>query len=176
MRQYRVVPDKTDSRKGRVIGPLFEAPCALGAGGVIPQDDKEEGDGATPAGIYPFRRIYYRPDMVEEPVSLYNTKPIRPDMGWCDDVASKYYNKPVGLPFAASHEKLWRDDNLYNIIVVLGHNDAPTVPGKGSAIFMHIAREGYTPTRGCIALSEDDLTRMIRQLMLSDTLVIEMPS
>lgn len=133
--------------------------CALGKGGVT--SDKREGDGATPAGIYPLRRAFYRPDKGAPPATGLPLVALAPDDGWCDDPGASAYNLAVKLPCAASHEKMWRDDDLYNVVVEIGYNDAPVVPGKGSAIFMHVARPGYLPTEGCVALAEGDLRAVL---------------
>jgi len=129
--------------------------CALGHGGV--RIDKREGDGATPAGRYPLRRVLYRPDRLSAPATLLPVAALRPDDGWCDDPADPQYNRPVRLPCAARHEELWRADALYDVVVVIGHNDAPAVAGMGSAIFIHVASAGYQPTQGCVALARQDL-------------------
>lgn len=133
--------------------------CALGRGGV--RVDKREGDGATPAGAFPLRRLLFRADRLERPVTGLPTEAIRADDGWCDDPRSPSYNRPVRLPFSASHEKLWRDDALYDLVAVIGHNDDPPVPGMGSAIFLHVAKSDWGPTEGCVALTRDDLLRLI---------------
>jgi L,D-peptidoglycan transpeptidase YkuD (ErfK/YbiS/YcfS/YnhG family) len=135
--------------------------CALGVNGIIDADKKLEGDGKTPAGCWKLRYVMYRSDRRPSPRTKLPVTPLSFSDGWCDDPGHPSYNCPVQLPFAASHEKLWRDDGVYNIIVVLGHNDAPPVPGKGSAIFMHIARPDYRGTEGCVALSEPDLETIL---------------
>ena len=142
--------------------------CAIGKSGVLL--DKKEGDGATPAGCFPIRAIFYRADRISKPESFFPTRELKPDDGWCDDSNDTNYNKLVKLPYSASHESLWREDNLYDLIVILGYNDAPPVPGKGSAIFMHVARENYPPTAGCVALKLDDLLEILRTIN-KDTLV-----
>lgn len=128
---------------------------AVGRSGI--QLEKMEGDGVSPIGRWPIRRVYYRPDRIEKPVSPFPTQAIAEMDGWCDDPAHADYNRPVTRPFAASHEEMWRQDDLYDIVVVLGHNDDPPVPGAGSAIFLHIARPDYSPTEGCAALAKGDL-------------------
>lgn len=136
----------------------------VGRGGI--KVAKQEGDGATPAGTFPIHEIFYRPDRINK-ADIHSLLPIYPlsaDDGWADDSASPFYNKHVKLPFAASHEELWRDDDVYDIIVVVGYNDAPVIKQKGSAIFLHIARENYTPTAGCIALSKKDLLQVLSYL------------
>lgn len=135
--------------------------CALGKGGVQPEADKREGDGATPLGRYPLRQVLYRPDRLAMPQTRLPCVALTPLSGWCDDPADPAYNRPVTLPYAASHEKLWRDDHVYDVIVVLGHNDDPPVPGLGSAIFLHLARPDYSGTEGCVALAQADLLTLL---------------
>ena len=145
---------------GRLDCGALHYRCALGRSGIV--GDKVEGDGGTPSGIYPMRYVLYRPDRLSAPPATgLPVEVLTPDRGWCDDPAHPDYNRPVTLPFAASHEKLWRDDGLYDVIVVLGHNDDPPVPGKGSAIFMHVARPDYGPTEGCVALALPDLLELL---------------
>lgn len=135
--------------------------CALGEGGV--RMDKQEGDGATPVGCFPIRKVFYRSDKLgNPPETILPTQALAQDDGWSDDVNLPEYNQLVKLPYNGSREKLWRDDRLYDIVVVLGYNDNPPIAGKGSAIFMHVAREGYAPTAGCIALSREDLLEILR--------------
>lgn len=135
--------------------------CALGKGGV--REDKREGDGATPIGCFAVRKVYYRPDKFDQPPqTAFPVQAVATDDGWADDDKLPEYNTRVKLPYAGSHEKLWRDDHLYDLIVELGYNDRPPVPGKGSAIFMHVARETYSPTAGCVALSQEDLLEVLR--------------
>lgn len=129
--------------------------CALGRGGIAA--DKREGDGATPAGVFALRRLLFRPDRLAPPETTLPTAPLRPDDGWCDAPADPAYNRQVRLPYPASAEALWRQDHLYDLIVVIGHNDAPVVAGAGSAIFLHLARRDWGPTEGCVALALDDL-------------------
>jgi L,D-peptidoglycan transpeptidase YkuD (ErfK/YbiS/YcfS/YnhG family) len=136
--------------------------CALGRGGCVPEADKREGDGATPLGLYPLRQVLYRADRLPAPPQTrLDCIALRPSDGWCDDPADIAYNRPVTLPYAGRHERLWRDDGLYDVIVVLGHNDDPPIPGLGSAIFLHVARPGYSPTEGCVALALPDLLQVL---------------
>ncbi|GGG96463.1 hypothetical protein GCM10007420_10170 [Glycocaulis albus] len=147
--------------------------CALGRSGVIPAHDKREGDGASPAGIWPVRRALWRPDRLEKPQTALPLQPIRPDDGWCDAPADPAYNRPVRLPWPASHEVMTRQDGLYDVVVVLGHNDNPPVPGMGSAIFLHCASDDYKPTEGCIALARDELLELLRDMTTASTLEIQ---
>jgi L,D-peptidoglycan transpeptidase YkuD (ErfK/YbiS/YcfS/YnhG family) len=144
---------------GKLVWRNKQYKCALGRGGV--KKNKQEGDNGTPAGCYPLRMLYYRADRISKPETRLPVKKLTKRDAWCDDSADKNYNKFVSLPYRGHTESLWRDDNLYDIIVPLGYNDAPAVPGKGSAIFMHIARPGYTPTAGCIALTQPDLLEIL---------------
>lgn len=148
--------------------------CAIGKNGVVSADVKTEGDGKTPAGTWRLRYVMYRSDRRASPHTDLPVTTISFSDGWCDDPTHPDYNRPVRLPFDASHEKLFRDDGLYNLIVVLGHNDDPTVPGKGSAIFMHIARPDYTGTEGCVALGEKDLETVLSMCTTESYIRIDM--
>lgn len=154
----------------RVIAGTRSFRCALGPAGIVAE--KREGDGATPAGRFPLRRVLYRSDRLGPPDTQLPTEALRPDDGWCDAPDDPNYNRPVSLPYPASHERLWRDDAVYDIIVILGHNDDPPVPGRGSAIFMHVARAGYTATEGCVALALEDLKSMLAACGPGDHLTI----
>jgi L,D-peptidoglycan transpeptidase YkuD (ErfK/YbiS/YcfS/YnhG family) len=136
--------------------------CALGKNGL--RHDKKERDNATPVGRYAIRRVLYRPDKISGIETGLDTCALEADDGWCDDPAHPEYNTPVKLPFTASHEVLWRDDHIYDIIVILGHNDDPPIPGKGSAIFFHLARENYEGTEGCIAVKLEDMLEILKSL------------
>jgi L,D-peptidoglycan transpeptidase YkuD (ErfK/YbiS/YcfS/YnhG family) len=135
--------------------------CALGKGGI--KLEKREGDGATPAGSWELKRVLYRPDRLPRGVdTALPASALTPSDGWCDDPAHPDYNRPVTLPFGASHEVLWREDGVYDVIGVLGHNDDPPLPGLGSAVFLHVARPDYSPTEGCVALALPDLLELLR--------------
>ena len=139
------------------------ARCALGSAGVAPAREKREGDLKTPLGVWPVRRVLYRPDRQERPVTALPCAPIARHDGWCDAPEDPNYNRPVALPYPASAEALWRDDGIYDLVVVLGCNDDPVVAGAGSAIFLHLARPGYPPTQGCVALGLEDLLELLRR-------------
>ena len=147
--------------------------CTLGRGGVT--TDKREGDGATPAGNYPLRQLLYRSDRLAPPTNALPTSPLRPRDGWCDDPGHSAYNRPVTLPLDASAESMWRDDHLYDLVVVLGYNDDPVVSGLGSAIFLHVASPEYSPTEGCIALAKEDLLTVLADITLGSYIRIENP-
>lgn len=144
--------------------------CALGKGGV--RNDKREGDGATPVGLWPLRRVVHRPDRGPAPPTGLPVSAIAATDGWCDDSSHTDYNRPVTLPHPASCERMWRDDRLYDIVVILGHNDSPPVPGLGSAIFLHMATEDYAPTEGCVALAPEDLRQVLAACNPGDGLLV----
>ena len=144
--------------------------CAIGRAGVTAT--KREGDGATPVGAWPLRRVLFRPDRTDPPETRLPTRPLSPSDGWCDDPGDPAYNLPVTLPHPARHERLWREDAIYDVIVVLGHNDDPPVAGLGSAIFLHVARPDYAPTEGCVALSLPHLRELLRAAPTSSRLRI----
>lgn len=146
--------------------------CALGKGGVVGAEIKREGDGASPQGVWPMRRVFYRPDRLAPPQTALPVLSLRPSDGWCDAPGDGAYNRPVVLPYPASHETLWREDGVYDVIVELGYNDDPVVAGKGSAIFMHVARENYAPTEGCVALALDDLLAVLAEAAPGDEIEI----
>lgn len=147
--------------------------CVLGSGGIV--TDKKEGDGGTPAGRWPLRRLLYRGDRGAPPPCVLPAATIAPDDGWCDDAADPAYNRPVKLPFAPSHEEMWRADALYDLVVVVGHNDDPPVPGAGSAIFLHLARPDRGPTAGCVAFARADLETILAGLEADSHLVVVAP-
>lgn len=146
--------------------------CALGKGGI--RADKREGDGATPTGCFALRRVLYRPDRLSTPpATVLPVAPLDPADGWCDDPAHGDYNRPIRLPHPARHEVMWRDDGIYDVVVVLGHNDDPPRPGLGSAIFLHVARPGYLPTEGCVALALPDLLDLLARCAADTRLCVE---
>jgi L,D-peptidoglycan transpeptidase YkuD (ErfK/YbiS/YcfS/YnhG family) len=132
---------------------------AIGRAGIVAH--KQEGDGCTPRGALPLRRVLYRADRLPRPRAAVPIEPIAPDDGWCDDPTHAAYNRQVRLPLAARCEELWRRDALYDLVGVLGWNDAPVERGRGSAIFIHVARPDYAPTEGCLALSLGDLVDVL---------------
>jgi len=133
--------------------------AALGRGGLVLH--RQEGDGGTPLGVMPLRRVLYRADRIARPRCGVPVEPIAPEDGWCDDPHHRDYNRMVRLPHEGRHEELWRGDGVYDLVGVLGWNDAPVARGRGSAIFLHIARPDFAPTEGCIALARDDLVAVL---------------
>jgi L,D-peptidoglycan transpeptidase YkuD (ErfK/YbiS/YcfS/YnhG family) len=145
--------------------------CALGRGGL--KIHKVEGDGATPVGTFALGRVFYRADRLNHPPQTgLQTIPITPDMGWCDDSNHIDYNQLITLPHPAHHECLWRDDGVYDAVVEILYNTNPIVAGRGSAIFMHVAKPDYTPTEGCIALNIQDLLVLLSLCNNGDLITI----
>lgn len=134
--------------------------CAIGKNGVA--ENKAEGDWKTPIGCFEIRKILFRKDKIEKPQTELLVGEIQENDGWCDDTNDENYNCQIKLSYNASHEKLWREDDIYDIVVVLGFNDNPVITGKGSAMFMHVARENYSSTAGCIALKKEDLLEILK--------------
>jgi L,D-peptidoglycan transpeptidase YkuD (ErfK/YbiS/YcfS/YnhG family) len=148
-----------DRRKGQLTAGAHAIPCALGRSGTT--SHKREGDGGTPLGTFRLLEVLYRPDTGPIPATSLPLRPIAPEDGWCDAPQDAKYNQAVRLPYPASHERLWRDDNLYNVVVVLDYNITPVVPGAGSAIFFHCAREDLSATEGCVAIDEANLRALL---------------
>lgn len=144
--------------------------CVIGEKGFT--DAPQEGAKKTPLGTFALRECWYRADRISAPVTKLPLKVISQDDGWCDDPKRPEYNLHVKLPFQGSHEKLWRDDNAYDIIVPIGFNDTNIVPGKGSAIFFHLAKPGYPPTLGCVAVSLNDMLEILAKIEKSSQIVI----
>ena len=144
--------------------------CALGKAGV--KKKEKEGDNITPKGIFKINKIYYRPDKIKNFTSVLKKIKIKRNMGWCDDPKSNFYNKQIKLPSKFSYEKLYRSDNLYDIILVLDYNTNPIIKSKGSAIFIHIAKNSYKKTKGCIALKKKHLVKLISQIKINTKIKI----
>ena len=144
---------------GRLVMGRDEYRAALGRAGI--NRHKQEGDEATPMGLLPLRRVLFRADRLARPDCAVPAEPLAPEDGFCDDPFHADYNRMVRLPHPARHEALWRADGVYDIIGVLGWNDAPVVRNAGSAIFLHVARSDMAPTEGCIALKLPDLRRLL---------------
>jgi len=140
----------------------FRFRCALGKAGIGKK--KKEGDNITPKGLYKIVKIYYRKDRIKRISSKFKLIKITKNIGWCDDPNSEKYNKIINLPTKYSYEKLYRKDNVYDLILVLNYNMSPVIKNKGSAIFIHIAKKKYLPTQGCVALKKDNLLKLISKI------------
>ncbi|SON58169.1 L,D-transpeptidase catalytic domain [Hartmannibacter diazotrophicus] len=154
---------------GRLAGAGFDLRCAIGRAGITAR--KREGDGASPAGRFAILGGYYRADRIGRPETALPLRPIRSQDGWCDAPGDRNYNRPVRLPYAASHERLWRDDHLYDIVLVLDANLTRRRRGRGSAIFFHLARSGYAPTEGCVAVSLADMKKLLAKIRPGSAIV-----
>lgn len=148
----------------------MEMACTLGRSGVCAAVEKREGDGCTPLGNWPLRGVLLRPGKIERPAIQLPWRWVREGDGWSDDPVDPAYNRPVHLPRPFSAESLLRKDDAYDVIVVLGHNDAPPMPGQGSAIFLHLS-EGR-PTAGCIAIERFDMMKLLPLLSPGDTVEV----
>jgi L,D-peptidoglycan transpeptidase YkuD (ErfK/YbiS/YcfS/YnhG family) len=155
---------------GRVHAGPVVVRCAIGGGGI--RQDKREGDRATPGGAFRLVGGFFRQDRVLRKAWVSPMRPVSPSDGWCDDPSSALYNRRVALPCRASHEKLWRADRLYDLVIVLDYNIHPRRKNRGSAIFLHCARPDFAPTGGCIALRLDDLRRLLPRLSRKAVLTI----
>lgn len=140
---------------GRLSWPGESVRAACGRNGV--RADKREGDNASPAGTFPLVSAYYRRDRLVRPATALPLAALRPEDGWVDDPADPQYNRLVTLPYPAHHEDMWLESGLYDLVVVIGYNTDPPVPGQGSAIFLHVASPDFAPTAGCIAIERDAL-------------------
>ncbi len=169
MNQSQIPPDTilveapTGATRGRLHFAGTRFPCALGRSGIIA--DKCEGDGGTPIGTFPLRELRFRADRLSRPQTVLKTHPLALHDGWCDAPSDPAYNHAVARPYPASSETLWRADLLYDIVIILGYNDAPVVAGKGSAIFFHLAKQKdglLQATEGCVALQLDDMMRVLK--------------
>nr|WP_243453333.1 L,D-transpeptidase family protein [Polymorphobacter multimanifer] len=137
-------------------------PARFGRNGACAAEAKREGDGMTPYGSWPLRTLLLRPDRaLAAPKTLLPWRWLRRNDGWSDDAADPAYNRPVQHPHDFSAERLWRDDGAYDVVLVLGHNDAPPVPGLGSAIFLHCEQPDGRATEGCVAVARDVLLRWL---------------
>ena len=146
----------------------YKVKCVIGKRGI--SSFKKEGDLTTPRGKFKIKGFFYRKDRIKRIKTKLKKIPITKNMGWCDDPKSKQYNKLVKLPFYHSREKLYRKDNIYDLILILNYNMDPVKKNKGSAIFIHVAKKKMTPTKGCLAIKKIDLLKLLK-LIEKKTLV-----
>jgi L,D-peptidoglycan transpeptidase YkuD (ErfK/YbiS/YcfS/YnhG family) len=158
----RVFASVRDRRKGFLVAGGAVFPCALGRSGI--GTVKREGDGLTPRTDLPLRGVFYRADRLPRPRTLLALRRIGPRDAWCDDANDRRYNRLIDRPPGEAEERLQRDDHLYDIVVELGWNDRPVIRGRGSAIFWHLARPGFTPTAGCIAIEGHVFAKLLPRL------------
>ena len=157
-------------KSGYLIFNNFKFRCALGKSGI--KKKRREGDFITPKGNYKLIEIYYRADKIQNLKTNLKKIKIRKNMAWCDDPKSNFYNQLINLPTKFGHEKLYRNDNLYDLIIILNYNMHPIIKNKGSAIFIHVAKRNYAPTQGCIALSKIHLRTLLKNINKNEEIKI----
>ena len=160
-----------DTSRGWLMAGMLALPVALGRGGI--KANKREGDGGTPRGSFRLRRLWWRADRHPRPTTSLPTQRITSADGWCEDPSDRHYNRPIKVPANASADRLARTDNLYDFIIEIDHNTRPRVAGRGSAVFIHAARQGFAPTAGCVALELNALRRMLSRLGPRTRIVVE---
>ena len=158
----RVHRSPLDRTRGRLVAGPITLPCSLGRAG--PRRGKREGDGASPIGRLRVLGGFYRADRLPRPRTFLRLRPIRPQDGWCDDPRDRRYNRAVRRPYPASHEAMWRDDHLSDVVLDLAWNRGPIVRGRGSAIFLHLARGDFAPTAGCVAVQPGAVGRLLERI------------
>ncbi|OIQ63837.1 L,D-transpeptidase catalytic domain [mine drainage metagenome] len=151
-----------DPRRGWLTAGGQTIPVALGRGGIIA--NKREGDGGTPKGVFRPRRLWWRADRHKRPRTFLPIRAIQPEDGWCEDPHSRRYNRPIRLDRDHRGDRLKRDDHLYDFIVEIDHNTSPRIVGRGSAVFLHLARENFSPTAGCVSMTKSAMLRLLRRL------------
>ncbi len=157
-------------RNNFLLTETKEFRCSIGKNGMT--KNKIEGDFCTPIGEFKFEKIFYREDKIKEASFLLPSEIISKNDGWCDDPNSKYYNQHIKFPFDYSAEKLYRSDDLYDLILVINYNTNPILRGKGSAIFLHIAKPQFEGTEGCIAVNKEDLITLAQRVDANSTITI----
>jgi len=144
---------------------------ALGRGGI--KANKREGDGATPRGVFRLKRLWWRADRHPRPDTALPARRIGPADAWCEDPADRCYNRPIKLPAHTKGDRLARKDHLYDFIIEIDHNTRPRISQRGSAVFVHAARDGFSPTAGCVALDINALRRLLPRLGPHTRIVVE---
>jgi L,D-peptidoglycan transpeptidase YkuD (ErfK/YbiS/YcfS/YnhG family) len=170
---YRLAVRRKPGQSARGVltaGPLA-LPVALGRAGI--KANKHEGDGATPRGVFRLKRLWWRADRHPRPATLLPARRIRADDGWCEDPADRHYNQPIKVPPQSKADRLVRADRLYDFIIELDYNTRPRIAGRGSAVFIHVARPGFAPTAGCVALDINSLRRLLARVGPRTRIVVE---
>jgi L,D-peptidoglycan transpeptidase YkuD (ErfK/YbiS/YcfS/YnhG family) len=151
-----------DPRRGWLTAGGWTVPVALGRGGILA--NKREGDGGTPSGTFYPLRLWWRADRHPRPRTFLPVRPIRPEDGWCEDPRGRHYNQPIRLAGDQPGDRLTREDHLYDFIVEIDHNSAPRIAGRGSAVFLHLARPDFSPTAGCVSMTKSAMLRLLRRM------------
>jgi len=149
-------------RRGWLIAAGITIPVALGRSGI--RANKREGDGGTPRGMFRPRRLWWRADRHARPQTFLPVRAIAAEDAWCEDPASRHYNKPIRRPPDQGGDRLRRDDQLYDFIVEIDHNHQPCIKGRGSAVFLHLARDRFGPTAGCVSMTQASMLHLLRRL------------
>ena len=170
LRTVRIRAAAGDPRRGWLTAGGRTVPVALGRGGIMA--NKREGDGGTPKGTFQPRQVWWRADRHPRPHTFLPVRPIRPEDAWCEDPGSRHYNQPMRLDRAQTGDRLKRDDHLYDFIVEIDHNNTPRIAGRGSAVFLHLARENFSPTAGCISMTKASMLRLLQRLGPETKIVI----
>lgn len=166
----RVHPAAGDPCRGWLSADGWTVPVALGRGGILA--NKREGDGGTPRGIFHPRQLWWRADRHRRPTTLLPTRPIRPEDAWCEDPHDRHYNRPLRLGHDQGGDRLTRDDHLYDFIVEIDHNATPRIAGRGSAVFLHLARRDFSPTAGCVSMTRSSMLRLLRRMSTQTQIII----
>ncbi|MGY3486146.1 L,D-peptidoglycan transpeptidase YkuD (ErfK/YbiS/YcfS/YnhG family) [Bradyrhizobium sp. USDA 4011] len=159
-----------DPRRGWLTADGWTVPVALGRGGILA--NKREGDGGTPRGIFHPRQLWWRADRHRRPVTFLPARPIRREDAWCEDPADRHYNQPIRLDREQGGDRLTREDHLYDFIVEIDHNAAPRIAGRGSAVFLHLARPNFAPTAGCVSMTKASMLRLLRRMSPQTKIII----
>jgi|TARA_B100001063_G_C16666728_1_gene504017 L,D-peptidoglycan transpeptidase YkuD (ErfK/YbiS/YcfS/YnhG family) len=154
----------------KIIFLDYRIKCSIGKRGI--KKKRTEGDKSTPKGIFKIKYLLYRKDRLSGIRTKLKKYSIKKNMGWCDDVNSKKYNKLIILPSNLKHEKLYIKDHIYDLVIVINYNMNPTVKNKGSAIFLHIAKKNYSPTKGCVAISKKNMRILLKNLGKKNKIII----
>jgi L,D-peptidoglycan transpeptidase YkuD (ErfK/YbiS/YcfS/YnhG family) len=161
-RRVRVRRSTAGRSHGILLAGRLAIPVVLGRSGIAA--NKREGDGATPRGCFRFVRLWWRADRSPRPPTALRSRRIEPTLAWCEDPADRRYNRPFRRSASGLGDRLWRDDGLYDFVLEIDHNIRPRITGRGSAVFVHVARQGRSPTAGCIALDPFVLRRLLQWL------------
>jgi L,D-peptidoglycan transpeptidase YkuD (ErfK/YbiS/YcfS/YnhG family) len=166
----RIRPRAGNSQAGWLTADGLTIPVALGRGGI--RANKREGDGGTPRGVFHPRKLWWRADRHTRPRTFLPLCAIRPEDAWCEDPNDRHYNRPIRLTREATGDRLTRKDHLYDFIVEIDHNSKPRVAGRGSAVFLHLARENFGPTAGCVSMTPSAMLHLLRRLGPKTRIVI----
>jgi L,D-peptidoglycan transpeptidase YkuD (ErfK/YbiS/YcfS/YnhG family) len=151
-----------DPRRGWLTADGWTVPVALGRGGILA--NKREGDGGTPRGTFRPLQLWWRADRHPQPQTYLPARPIQPEDAWCEDPADRRYNQPIRLIQGQPGDRLMRQDHLYDFIVEIDHNFSPRIAGRGSAVFLHLARPNFSPTAGCVSMTKSAMLRLLRRM------------